>query len=431
MVLGLVNGIAKRPPISGLVSLVSLGYGKAMNESVAEQNWKRTFSMDLLRSVPMGITETVGSTFAMFVAVGLLQLNTLSKSAIIGGPAVGLLMGFFIVALVRRSGISVNVAAAIGWGIAAIGYAVVALYPNDGSVFVAGVVVALLSHALAAPLQSQIYKQHYPDKSRGRLFSTVGMLKAAVSASFGYFAGLWLLGQGVHYGPLFWVFSACSLLKASFTLGMRPVYLRKTQKLSPFQALEHLKSDKVFRKLISSWMLLGFGNLLSMALFVEFITNPDYGFGYGAEKVSLITTAIPMLIFIVSVFVWGAIYDKMNFYQLRVIVNAFFFLGILVYFHSPTYTGLCIGMALHGIGKSGGTVLWSLWTTKFAPAEHVGEYMSVHTLFTGIRGVISAYLAFVIAQSFGPGIVSVVGASCILISSLMLLPELRASMVKK
>ena len=87
-------------------------------------------------------------------------------------------------------------------------------------------------------------------------------------------------------------------------------------------------------------------------------------------------------------------------------------------------------MALHGIGKSGGTVLWSLWTTKFAPVEHVSEYMSVHTLFTGIRGVISAYLAFVIAQSFGPSNVSIVGAICILISSLMLLPELRASMAK-
>ncbi|MEO1858226.1 MAG: MFS transporter [Rubritalea sp.] len=376
------------------------------------------------------MTETVGSTFAMFVAVGLLQLDSLSKSAIIGGPAIGLLLGFFTVALVRRLGLSVNIAAAIGWGVAAIGYGLVALNPDSGSIFVAGVVVALLSHALAAPLQSQIYKQHYPDKSRGRLFSTVGMMKAGVSATFGYFAGMWLLGQGGNYGPLFWVFSICSVLKAGFTIGMRPVYLRKTQKLSPFQALEHLKTDKVFRKLISSWMLLGFGNLLCMALFVEFITNPNYGFGYGAEKVSLVTTTIPMLIFIVSVFVWGAIYDKMNFYQLRVIVNAFFFLGILVYFHSPSYTGLCIGMALHGIGKSGGTVLWSLWTTKFAPAASVGEYMSVHTLFTGVRGLISAYLAFVIAQSFGPGIVSVVGASCILISSLMLLPELLASMVK-
>lgn len=75
--------------------------------------------------------------------------------------------------------------------------------------------------------------------------------------------------------------------------------------------------------------------------------------------------------------------------------------------------------------------MWSLWVTKFAPAESVGEYMSVHTFFTGIRGVISAYLAFVIAQQFGPTTVSIVGGSCILISSLMLLPELLASREKK
>ena len=403
---------------------------RPMGKSVAELNWKRTFSMDLLRSFPMGVIETVGSTFAMFVAVGLLRLDTLSKSAIIGGPALGLLIGFFTVAMVRRSGISVNKAAGVGWVIAAAGYALVALYPQNGLLFVVGVVVALLSHALATPLQSQIYKQHYPDKVRGRLFSTVGMVKAAVSAAFGYFAGIWLLSQGLHYAPLFWVFSVCSLLKAGFTLGMRPVFLRKTQKLSFFQAFEYLKTDRPFRKLISSWMLLGFGNLLSMALFVEFITNPDYGFGYGAKNVSLITTTIPMLIFIVSVFVWGAIYDKMNFYQLRVIVNVFFFLGILVYFHSPSFLGLCIGMSLHGIGKSGGTVLWSLWTTHFAPADKVSEYMSVHTFFTGVRGLISAFLAFPIAANFGGSTIAIVGASCILVSSLMLIPELKGSFKK-
>lgn len=378
----------------------------------------------------MGIIETVGSTFAMFVAVGLLRLDTLSKSAIIGGPAFGLLIGFFTVALVRRSGLSVNKAAAIGWVFAAMGYAAVALFPQNGLAFVLGVVVALLAHALATPLLSQIYKEHYPDKSRGRLFSTVGMVKAAVSATFGYFAGYWLLKQGVNYAPLFWVFCGCSLLKALCTLGMRPVYLRKTKKLSLFQSFEHLKTDKPFRKLVSSWMLLGFGNLLSMALFVEFITNPDYGFGFGAEKVSLITTTLPMVIFILSIFAWGAIYDKINFYQLRVIVNVFFFLGILVYFFAENTTVLCIGMALHGIGKSGGTVLWSLWITKFSPADKVGEYMSVHTFFTGIRGVISAFAAFPIAAAFGASTIGIIGATCIALSSLMLLPELKASLAK-
>ncbi len=396
-----------------------------MSEESAEKNWKRTFSMDLLRSVPMGITETVGSTFAMFVAVGILQVNTVSKSSIIAGPALGLLLSMFSVAMVRRIGLSANVSAAIGWIISAVGYAVVAMSPQNEILFVAGTVVATLTHALSSPLQAQIYREHYPNKVRGRLFSTVGMLRASAAALFGYFAGLWLVGQGGDYAPLFWVFALASVLKATFTLCMRRVYLRKSQRLSLLDSFGHLREDKVFRKLISSWMMLGFGNLLCMALFVEYITNPDYGFGYGAEKVSLITTTIPMLVFIVSIVAWGAIYDKMEFYRLRIITNFFFFLGLLVYFLVPTYWGLIIGISLHGIGKAGGNVLWNLFVTRFAPADKVGEYMSVHTFFTGVRGVISAFLAFAIAKTLGPSVVAYIGASCILIASLMLLPELK------
>ncbi|MFC4990719.1 MFS transporter [Rubritalea tangerina] len=120
----------------------------------------------------------------------------------------------------------------------------------------------------------------------------------------------------------------------------------------------------------------------------------------------------------------------MEFYRLRVLTNVFFFLGLLVYFLVPSFWGLVIGISLHGIGKAGGNVLWSLWTTKFAPAEKVGEYMSVHTFFTGVRGVISAFLAFAIAKTLGPQVVAYIGASCILIASLMLLPELKANWKK-
>ncbi|MGE9268479.1 MAG: MFS transporter [Verrucomicrobiales bacterium] len=403
------------------------GMGRGMSEPLAEENWKRTFGLDLLRSVPLGVVETVGTTFAMFVAIALLKLGDLSKSAIIGAPALGLLLGFLGVALVRRAGWSVNVASALGWSVAAGGYAVVALFPGDGTIFVGGIVVALLAHMLAAPMQSQIYKRHYPDAVRGRLFSVVAMCRATASAVFGYGAGLWLLGRGGDYGALFWVFAGCSVVKAVVTLGMRPVYLRKTSRFSLFESFEHLRDDAAFRKLLVTWMLLGFGNLLCMALFVEFVTNPAYGFGYGAARVSLLTTTLPMSVFIVSVFAWGLIYDKMEFYRLRVLVNAFFFLGILVYYWAPNFTVLCVGMALHGVGKAGGNVLWSLWTTKFAPADKVSEYMGLHTMFTGVRGVISAYFAFVMASTLGPEVVAVVGAFFILVASLMLIPEIRAN----
>lgn len=98
-------------------------YGvRVMHEQTAEKNWKRTFGMDLLRSVPMGVVETVGFMFARFVAVALLQYSDLSKSTIIGGPALELSLEFFVVTFVRLVGISANWAAALAWIVAGGGY---------------------------------------------------------------------------------------------------------------------------------------------------------------------------------------------------------------------------------------------------------------------------------------------------------------------
>ena len=63
---------------------------------------------------------------------------------------------------------------------------------------------------------------------------------------------------------------------------------------------------------------------------------------------------------------------------------------------------------------------WSLWVTKFSPAEHVAEYMSVHTFLTGCRGVIAPFIAFKLASEIGPAWVGGIGAGLIFIATAML-----------
>ncbi|NDF01570.1 MAG: hypothetical protein EB034_25395, partial [Verrucomicrobia bacterium] len=48
---------------------------------------------------------------------------------------------------------------------------------------------------------------------------------------------------------------------------------------------------------------------------------------------------------------------------------------------------MALGAVIFGVSNAGGDVAWSLWVTKFAPPERVADYMSVHTFFTGVRGV--------------------------------------------
>lgn len=393
--------------------------------------WRRTFFWDLCRAFPMGVTETVVTTFGLLIAIRYLHVDMVSKSSFVAAPALGLLLSLFSVAAVRRLGWSVNASAGLAWLVAAVGFGVAAVGHERVGYYISGVVLALVAHSISAPLLAQIYRRHYPGEIRGKLFSVVGMVQAGAAAGFAYVAGVWLAEGEIGYEILLWAFALCSLLKAVFTMMMKPVHLRRSQKLNLLDAFEHLKTDLVFRKLIMTWMVLGLGNLLCIALFVEYITNEYYGFALDEAKISMVTTTVPMLAFIFSVFVWGTVYDKMEFYRLRVLVNVFFLAGILVFFFAPSYLWLCVGMALHGVGKAGGNVLWSLWTTKFAPADHVGEYMSVHTCLTGFRGIISAFVAFPLILLAGPHVIGLIGAGLILVSSLWLMPEVRENWKRK
>lgn len=396
-----------------------------MDDSADIGQRRRTFLWEMVRSVPQGFIETSGTTFAMYVAIAVFDVPVWMKMMIAAAGSVGLLLSLFTVQVVRRLGCSVNAASVVVWGAAAAGFAAAALSGDSAAVYVAGVCLAALTLMLGLPLMAQIYRKHYPDRLRGRLFSIAGMLRALTAGAAGLGLGAWLTGQGAHFHGLFWFYSACCLAMAGCVLAMARVRLRRTRRLRLFDAFGHVRTDPAFRKLLISWMILGLGNLLCFSLFVEYITNPDYGFALEAGTVGMITSTIPMVAFIVCIVPWGMVFDRLPFYRLRVLVNVFFLLGLLVYFLGGTFTALCAGMALHGIGRSGGNVLWSLWVNRFSSEENVGEYMSVHTCLTGVRGTLAPVIAFSVAGSLGPATVAVSGAGLIFISSLMLWPELR------
>lgn len=397
-----------------------------MDDSADIGQQRRTFLWEMVRSVPQGLIETSGTTFAMYVAIRVFDVPVEMKMAIAASASVGLLLSLFTVQIVRRLGCTVNLASVIVWVASALGFAAAAMSGDSAAIYVSGVCAAALMLMLGIPLMSQIYRKHYPNRLRGRLFSISAMLRAVTAGAAGLGLGIWLTDHGGDFHRIFWLYSGCCLLMAGCVMAMASVRLRRSRRLQLFDAFIHVKNDRAFRKLLISWMMLGLGNLLCYSLFVEYITNPDYGFSLEAKSVGVITSTIPMVAFILCIVPWGMVFDRLPFYRLRVVVNVFFLLAMLIYFLGGTFLTLCIGMALHGIGRSGGNVLWSLWVTRFSTEENVGEYMSVHTCFTGFRGTLAPIIAFSAAGSLGPGAVAIAGAILITISSLMLIPEMRA-----
>ena len=392
------------------------------SEDIGQQ--RRTFTLELIRSIPQGVLETLGTTFAMYVAIRIFGAPVWMKVAIGSSAGVGLLLSLFAVQIVRRLGCSVNIACVSVWCLSALGFFISAMAGGSLGYYVLGVCIAIVMMMASTPLLSQIYRKHYSNEVRGRLFSIGGVVRGSATATTGVIAGAWLARQGSDYHALFWFYGLCCLIMSLCVWLMAKVTLQKSQNIRFFAAFRHVSEDKAFKKLLMTWMILGFGNLLCYALLVEFITSPVYGFSLDAKKVAWVTTTLPTLAYLLFIIPWGMVFDKLPFYRLRVLVNVFFICGALSYYLGGGYLSLCIGMGLYGVGRAGGNVLWNLWVTKFSNEENVGEYMSVHSFLTGVRSTLAPVISFAIVGLVGAETIAITGGSMMILASLLLLPEL-------
>lgn len=387
---------------------------------------KKTFQLENLRAFPAGIVETIGTTFSILIANRVFDAGSLAKASLVALPSLGLLLSLFVVQAVRRSGLSANAMLAFIFVVSGLGFTISSLAGDRFEIYLLGMVIALVTMTLNVPLFSQIYRRHYPDKIRGKLFSITAFMRKAYAIASAFLFG-WLLTKSLAYYPvLLAVYALASFMMAGCVMLMEKVTLSRSKRVKLFDAFRHAGQDERFRKLLTSWMILGLGNLLSFSLFVEYITNKDYGFNLSEGQVSIITTVIPEACFFFCVLLWGRLFDRVDFYRLRCLINLIFALGIIFYFMGSGLWALYIGIGLHGVAKAGGNVAWSLWVTKFASAENVAEYMSVHTFLTGCRGVIAPFIAFPLAASIGPTWVAGIGAALIFIATAMLIPDLKS-----
>ena len=99
-------------------------------------------------------------------------------------------------------------------------------------------------------------------------------------------------------------------------------------------------------------MILGFGNLLCFSLFVEYISNPAYGYELEEFTIAFITGSVPEIMFLIFVVGWGIAFDRVNFFIVRIVLNVLFMAGILIYFLGNGVWALYIGMGLHGVGRA-------------------------------------------------------------------------------
>ena len=145
----------------------------------------------------------------------------------------------------------------------------------------------------------------------------------------------------------------------------------------PFRTLRFAKTDKLFRHALICWMLMGFGNLMMIPIRVEYLTNPVYGLQKNDLTIAILTLVIPNVFRLLLNPLWGWLFDRINFFLLRSVLNLFFAVGILVFFSSESLTGMIVGQIFFGIAHAGGDIAWGMWVTKTRPGQPGGATGSV------------------------------------------------------
>ena len=385
------------------------------DQGVAETTQK----YDLRRNFFNGIVEASFSATALLVAIRHFGASDNAKSLIAGGSCLGFLLAPGFLLLIGKSKLPVSRICALLMLGTAIGILLSAT-ANSAWVYAGWLLLACVLAGQVPSLMVHIYSRNYPSGQRGRKISGNLMLSAVVGAGTALTIG-WVLDQDLnHFRPgavVIFLFCTCT---AYFHLKIPSVPL-KPDAGGLGKDLRHALKDRLFFWMLTGWMLMGIGNLVTIPLRVEYLANPLYGIDASNTVVLAITLVVPLFTRVASIPVWGWAFDRFNLAFVRIAINLFFLFGLFLYFQTQNLVFLGLASALIGWATGGGTMAWTLWVTKVAPAGRESSYMSIHSFFTGVRGVPAPFVGYWIISTLGPGQVGWTSVILIGMSSLIFL----------
>ncbi|MBX3731486.1 MAG: MFS transporter [Verrucomicrobiae bacterium] len=382
-----------------------------------------TFRQDCGRMVCAGVLESAANTFLLLIAVKNLAAGATGKALVAAGGSVGLLVSPVAVLLVTACGWNATSGVARLFLVGAAACALAAAFPTLGIFVPAGMVAMTMSSAVI-PLMTQVYHDNYPESDRGRLYARSFMLRIGAALLFSWTGGRFLDWRPDGFPMLLLAFAAAFLVSAWAVRRIPSGPLPRSAGSHPLHALRFVRDDRLFRQTLIVWMFMGFANLMMLPMRIEYLGNPAYGLAKSAATIAVLTGVIPNLARLVMNPVWGWLFDRINFFALRIALNIGFAAGILAFFTSDSTAGLVTGAVIYGISNAGGDVAWGLWVTKFAPPERIADYMSVHTFLTGVRGVVAPLVAFQWIQRFPLSVLGYFCAALIVLATLLLVPEI-------
>lgn len=383
---------------------------------------QRVYRFEKGRAVASGILEAAGHTFLLLIATTWFQCGPVAKGLVVSGGSVGLLMSPWVVWLTARMGWRPNEAANRLFLFGAICLIVPSLMPLE-SVFVFGSMVGMAMSSASIPLFTQIYHENYPAEIRGKLFSRTVMIRISSLIFFGYFIGEFL-ETDVRWFRWTLFFFAIAFLWAGFCASQcKSTPIENNESHGWNRSLVWIQRDRRFFWILTSWMLIGFSNLMTLPLRIEVLHADRYGFQYSPADIALIVVVIPSVVRLIFSSIWGWLFDRINFFTIRILINLGLCVAIVLFFTSVSWTQFILSACIYGIMAAGADVAWHLWVTKIAPPERIADYMAAHTFLTGVRGALGPIVGFIALEYFSKDWIPGLVIALVLSACYLLIPE--------
>ena len=362
-----------------------------------DRNWsaervRANFRIDAFSGVCAGVYLGVIMAF-LPVVVRRMGGSTEDVALVVAGPFVGHLFSplfgylFARIAPVRVTAVTATAARLLFL----VGVLVVTTPFALAVVSVTMWVISVANMASYATLMQGIY----PDGERA---SAMG--KVRIGVSIASIASATLAGLFIDQVPATIVFAIAAAI--SIPGGVAFGKIRHEPSTSPLlrrrpsQIARDVWRDHRYRRLLLSFTIFGFGNLMNAALYpillVDHFNAPNSFVGF--------MTALQSGTAVVAYFLWGRFIDRGSSLRLTVINTALVLAMPLGYLLAPNVWFLLPVAMVAGVTNAGGDITFFTNIVQLAPRGRVADYAVAQSSLMGMRGTIAPFAASALLTVF-------------------------------
>ena len=392
---------------------------------MSDRNWsaervRANFRIDAFSGVCAGVYLGVVIAF-LPVVVRRMGGSTEAVALVVAGPFIGHLFSpLFNYLLAKVPPVRVTaITATISRLIFLVGVLVVTTPLALALVSVTTWVIAVANMGSYAMLMQGIY----PDSERA---SAMG--KVRVGVSIASIASATLAGVFIDAFPATVVFAVA----AAISLPGGLAFGRIKHEMPAIPVVRHRPTriardvwrDARYRRLLLSFTIFGFGNLMNYALYPILLVDH---FNASNSFVGIMT-ALQSATAVAAYFVWGRFIDRGSSLRTTVIATSLGLLMPIGYLFAPNVWFLLPVAAIAGITNAAGDITFFTNIVQLAPRDRIGDYAVAQSSLMGLRGTIAPFVASSLLTAFAPRYVMLFAMGLMVIGLLVMQRAVRIAL---